>query len=222
MKTRFPFSWILHTAWVVCALALASAPRLSAQVAPRTLDAVQEISPEGGMKLTISMSFDAAPWKSWKSQVGDEPARLRAMMKHQFSALALDGFKLEKDEENRTARMILNSASGPELRKDGSFRVPIEKYFRLVNQNGREWFFSGNNPHAGNSLNTVKLVLPENARDATLTSAGTVDQGIIFRVERRSGHASTLVLAGGVILALGVVLLVGGLVLKAKPATPAA
>jgi hypothetical protein len=218
MKTSPLLSRIALVAAMVVGFAALAAPRALAQSTPKTLDAVQDIAADGSVALTISMSFDAAAWKTWKAQVGDEPARLRAMMKHQFSAYALEDFKLEKNDLERTAKITMRSASGLELRRDGSFRIPVEKYFRLVNSSGREWFFSGNNPHAANSLNTVKLVLPANAREAQLVNAGTGEQGLIFRVEVPAGRSRTLVLAGGGVLAVGLALLAAAVLLKPKTA----
>lgn len=215
MKTRFI---LLVAALAFCA----PGARVIAQVTPKTLDAVQQIGPDGSVDFSIQMSFDAAPWKAWKSQVGDEPARLRAMMQYQFSAYSLSDFKLEKDDLNRTAKITMKSVAGPELRKDGSFRIPIEREFRLVNHSGREWFFSGNNPYAANSLNTVKLVLPPNLIDASLVSAGSADQAVIYTVNVPSGHSRGFMISGIVLLVIGVGLLVAAVLIKAGPAAPAA
>ncbi len=197
--------------FLLAGLLLAAWPgRACAQAMPKTTNVIQELFPDGSLALTLEMTFDAAPWRIWKSQVGDEPSRLRAMMKHQFSAYIIDDFKMEKDDLNRTARVSIRSSAGAELRKDGRFRVAIDKDYRLVNNTGRQWFFSGNNPHANNSLQTIRLTVPENATNVTLVGPGTLDQGLIYSLNVPAGKSRTflilgalLAVAGGVIVVLG-------------------
>jgi len=181
-----------------------------AQFLPKTTNIVQDVAPDGSISLAMEMTFDAAPWRVWKSQVGDEPSRLRAMMKHQFSAIVIDDFKLEKDDLNRTAKISMRSPAGPELRKDGRFRIPIEKEFRLVNNTGREWFFSGNNPYANNSLQTIRLTVPENATGVTLVGAGSPEQALIYALKVPAGKSRTFLILGAVLSVLGGLVLVVG------------
>lgn len=203
-------------------LALAAWPgKACAQFLPKTTNLVQDIAPDGSISLSMEMTFDAAPWRVWKSQVGDEPSRLRAMMKHQFSAIVIDDFKLEKDDLNRTAKVSMRSPAGPELRKDGRFRIPIEKEFRLVNNTGREWFFSGNNPYANNSLQTVRILLPANATGVTLASPGGTDQGLIYALNVPAGSSRSFVILGSVLAVLGAAAVAAGFFVK-KPATSGA
>lgn len=211
MKTRLLASFSALLAVLVLAPCVARA-----QMTSKTANIVQEISPDGSIAFNVELTFDAAPWKVWKSQVGDEPARLRAMMRHQFSAYVIDDFKIEKDDLNRTAKMAMRSPAGPELRKDGRFRIAIEKEFRLVNNVGREWFFSGNNPYANNSLQTIKIVVPTNAREVALTNAGSNEQGLVYALEVPAGKSRIYLWAGIVIAALGAIVLAAGV--KMKPA----
>ena len=197
-------------------------PSAHAQMPAKTADIVQEVGPDGSINLTFQMSFDAGPWKVWKMLVGDEPARLRAMMRHQFAALVIDDFKVEKDEMNRSAKITMRSPAGPELRKDQRFQIAVEGWFRLINHTGREWFFSGNNPSAGNSLNTVKIVLPENTIEASLVNTGTPDQALVYALSVPVGKSRVFVWSGAVILLLGAALLAAGMLSKkgVAPAVP--
>ena len=99
---------------------LVAAAAAYSQATPKTLDAVQEIGRDGTTSLNIQMTFDAQPWVVWKAMVGDQPSRLRASFQHQFAALAIEDFKVDRDDMNRTVRVSLRSPSGPEIRKDGS------------------------------------------------------------------------------------------------------
>jgi len=189
---------------------------------PRTLDAVEEIAAEGSVAFSVRSTFDADAWATWKVQVGDQPARLRAMFQHQFAATVIEDFKLERDDLNRTASVSMRSPVGPILRRDGTFFLPMEKEFRLVNHTGREWFFSGNNPHAGNSLNTVKLVLPANVVEISLINPGTSEQGLVYSLAVAAGPSRILVWVGGVILVVGAVGLTVGLIGKQPPPPPVA
>ena len=151
-----------------------------AQMLPKTSDIAEEVFPDGSIDLRFEMAFDAAPWRQWKAMVGDEPARLRAMMRHQFAVMTLEDFKLERDDMNRVAKLSMHSPVGPELRDDGSYQVPVDGYFRLVNGSGRTWYFSGNNPEGGNALNNVKVLLPANALNAYVANPNNVDQALVF------------------------------------------
>jgi hypothetical protein len=192
-------------------------PSAKAQVPAKTADIIQEIGPDGSINLTFQMSFDAGPWKIWKTIVGDEPSRLRAMMRHQFAAFVIDDFKLEKDDMNRTAKMTMRSPAGPELRKDQRFQISVEGWCRLVNHTGREWFFSGNNPSAGNSLNTIKIIMPANTVEATLVNPGTAEQTLVYSLRQPAGKSRIVLWSGAVIMVLGASMLTVGFLPKKHP-----
>lgn len=215
MKTRL-------LALVALLAFVASAPRALAQATPKTADITQEIGTDGAITITMLLSFDAAPWKQWKAQVGDDPSRLRAVMRHQFSAYVIDDFKFEKDDLNRTAKVVMHGPAGPELRKDLRFRIPVEKEFQLINNIAREWYFSGNNPYAGNTLNKVKIVLPPNARDVQLAYAGSAEQGLIYSLDFPPGKSRTFVVLGLIVMVIGAGVVGAGFLLGrgAPPAAP--
>ena len=197
---------------LVLLLAFAAAGAARAQQAtPKTADITEEISADGAVSMAFEMTFDAAPWRAWKSMVGDEPSRMRAMMRHQFAALTFDNFKLERDDMNRVARMSLHSASGPELRDDGSYQIPVDGYFRLINNAGRVWYFSGNNPNAGNTLNNVKVTLPANATNAYVANPNNPDQALVFALTPAPSPGRWFYVAGAAVLTLGLALLLAGL-----------
>lgn len=211
MKTRLLF--------LAIALALLPAWRSAvAQITAKTLDSIQEINPDGSVNLTFQLAFDAEPWGRWKSQVGDDPARLRGMLRHQFAAYVIDDFKFEKDDLNRTGKMTVRSPSGPELRKDQRLQIPVEGWCRLISHTDREWFFSGNNPAAGNNQNTVKIVLPANTIEATLVNPGTADQALVYALSVPPGRGRIFVWSGAIVMLLGAVLLVAGRLSKQGPA----
>ncbi len=199
-----------------------------AQVTAKALDSIQEINPDGSVNLTFQLAFDAEPWGRWKTQVGDDPARLRGMMRHQFAAYVIDDFKFEKDDLNRTAKITMRSPAGPELRRDRRFQIPVDGWCRLINNTGHTWFFSGNNPAAGDNQNTLKIVLPANTTDASLINAGMPDQALVYALSVPAGKSRLFVWSGAVILLLGAVLLAAGMMSKkgtapsAVPAPPPA
>ena len=195
-------------AGVACVLGLAASVR--GQAVPKTADITEDVSPDGSVNLGFQMTFDAAPWRQWKTMVGDEPARLRAMMRHRFAAMSIEGFKLERDDMNRVASMTMHSPVGPELRDDGTFQVPVDGYFRLVNNAGRVWYFSGNNPQAGYTLNNVKVTLPANAVNASLANPNSPDQALVFALTPPPSASQGYSLAGGGLLLIGLGLLLAG------------
>lgn len=194
----------------ICA-ALASLSGLArAQSLPKTADIAEDVAPDGSVNMGFQMTFDAAPWRAWKSMIGDEPARLRAMMRHQFAAFTLEDFKLDRDDMNRVAKISMRSPSGPELRDDGSFQVPVDGYFRLVNNAGNVWYFSGNNPSAGYTLNNVKVTLPANAQNAYVANPNNPDQALVFALTPPPSSSRWYYLAGGAALILGLASLLAG------------
>ncbi len=214
MKTRF----LLLLAVVALIPAWRSAV---AQVPAKSIDIIQEVHPDGAVDLTFQLAFDALPWAVWKNQVGDDPARLRGLMRYQFAAYVIDDFKFQKDDLNRTAKISMHSPAGPELRKDGRLEIGVEPWLRLINHAGREWFFSGNNPAAGNQQNTVKIVFPVNTVEAALVNAGTPDQALVYGLQAPAGRSRLLLWAGLVVLVLGAAGLVLGLLPRKATATPA-
>lgn len=206
----------LSTALLFAGLILACRPA-GAQVTPKTADVTFDVRANGSVVLTMAMSFDAAGWRQWRAQVGDEPARLRGLMKHQFAAYVIDDFQFEKDDLNRKAKVTLRSPAGPQLLSNGHLGIPIEPYFRLVNHAGREWFFSGNNPYAGNSLNTERIVLPVSLETSELTGAGGPEQVLVYSVVVPVGRSRYLVWSGVVLLLVGAAALGGGILARRRP-----
>ncbi|HUJ42372.1 MAG TPA: hypothetical protein VLW52_02075 [Opitutaceae bacterium] len=195
-----------------------SGPTARAQIPAKTADIIQEVNPDGSVNLTFQFAFDAQPWGVWKSQVGEDPARLRGMFRHQFAAYVIDDFKFEKDDLNRTAKMTIRSPAGPELGKDQRFQIPVEAWCRLINNTGRTWFFSGNNPFSGDQQTTVKIVVPANTIDASLVNAGTPDQALVYAVSEPAGKSRLFVWSGVIVMLLGAVLLAAGRLSKKGPA----
>ncbi len=208
---------LLKTVGRALALAIClGAGNLRAQSLPKTADINETVFADGSVDLNFQMTFDAAPWRQWKAMVGDEPARLRAMMRHQFAALTLENFKLDRDDMDRTAKMSMHSPTGPELRDDGSFQIPVDGYFRLVNGSGQTWFFSGNNPHGGNTLNNVKVTLPANALNAYVANPNNADQALVFALTPAPSPARWFYLAGTAVALLGLAVLLTGVLARRR------
>ncbi len=192
------------------------------QLPAKTRDSVLEVGADGSVNLTFQLAFDAQAWQVWRKNVGDDPARLRGMMRHQFSAFVIDEFKFEKDDLNRTAVVTLRSPAGPELRLDGRFHLAVDAWCRLINHSGREWFFSGNNPAAGGQQVTQKIVLPANTTDAVLVNAGTPDQALVYALAAPAGRSRLYVWLGALVAVVGAVMLGAGRMTASKPAPAAA
>lgn len=203
MKTR-PLSVFL----VACAFLASAVIVAHAQPAAKSLDETVELAADGSGTVTVSCAFDAGPWAVWKANFGDDPARARASLRYNLGArVAFDGFKLERDDLNRTATMTVHSAVAAELRPDGRFSCPIDKEFRLVNNVGRVWFFSGN---IAGTLSTIKVMLPEAANDASLVNVGSAEQALTYELPRPHGSAHKYFVGGLALLGLGLVLLGAG------------
>ena len=195
-------------AGAACVFGLAATVR--GQAIPKTVDVAEDVSADGAVNVSFQMTFDAAPWRQWKTMVGDEPARLRAMMRHRFAAMTIENFKLDRDDLNRVASLSMRSPVGPQLRDDGTFQVPVDGYYRLVNNAGRVWYFSGNNPQAAYTLNNVKVTLPANAVNVSLTNPNNADQALVFSLTPPPSASRGYALAGGALLLIGLGLLAAG------------
>ena len=217
---------------VGAALALGLAASVRGQAIPKTVDINEDVSADGSVNVGFRMTFDAAPWRQWKTMIGDEPARLRAMMRHRFAAMTIEDFKLDRDDLDRVASLTMRSPVGPQLRDDGTFQVPVDGYFRLVNNAGRVWYFSGNNPQAGYTLNNVKVTLPANAVNVSLTNPNNADQALVFALTPPPSASRGYSLWGGALLLVGLGLLAAGFLYRrasvwtpvpprALPTTPA-
>lgn len=186
---------------LVAVTALAAALSLRAQMAPKTLDATIDLTPNGSATVSFAYSFDAGPWTAWKANVGDDPARTRASIRYNFGArVAFDDFKLERNDLNRSAKVTLHTAVAAELRSDGRYAFPVDKEFRLVNNIGGVWFFSGN---VANTLSTIKVTLPEGAKDAALVDVGSSEQALVYTLPPRHGSARRFVVWGSGLLLVG-------------------
>jgi hypothetical protein len=191
------------------------------QLPAKTLDSILELNADGSANLTFQMAFDAKPWEVWRKNVGDDPARLRGLMRHQFSALVIDEFTFAKDDLNRTAKVTLRSPAGPDLRLDGRYQIAVDAWCRLINHTGREWFFSGSNPAAGGQQVTQKIVLPANTTDASLVNAGTPDQALVYALAVPAGRSRLYLWMGAIVLVAGGVMLGAGRI-AARGLAPAA
>ena len=186
------------------------------QALPKTADINFQVAADGSLDMAFQMTFDAANWRGWKSTVGDEPARMRAMMRHQFAAMTLEDFKLDRDDMNRVAKMSMHSPNGPELREDGTLQIPVDGYFRLVNHAGRDWFFSGNNPNAGGTLNNVKVTLPATVTNAHVANADEPDQALVFALAAPPSSSRWFYLSGAAVTLLGLALLLIGILRRGR------
>jgi len=191
------------------------------QLPAKTLDSILAVNSDGSVNLTFQLAFDARPWEIWRKNVGDDPARLRGMMRHQFSAYVIDEFKFEKDDLNRTAKVTLRSPAGPDLRLDGRYQITVDAWCRLINHTGREWFFSGANPAAGGQQVTEKIILPANTAEATFVNAGTPDQALVYALDVPAGRSRLILWLGALVLVAGGVMLGAGR-LAARGIAPAA
>lgn len=204
---------------LLAALLLAAGTRLDGQVSPKTVTGEQLVAPNGSATVNMTFTYDAAAWAQWRATTGKDPARTRAAMRYNFGAeVAFDGFKMDCDDLNRTAKVMLHSAVASELRPDGGYALPVDKDLRLVNGAGQVWFFSG---VMANTLSTLKIVLPTQATDAALVNGGEASQAIVYTLPPVPGSARKYTVAGAILLALGLVLLgIRAGLGRARPAAP--
>lgn len=179
---------------------------LRAQTGPKSVDISGDVEPLGGATLVYTFAYDASGWAAWKSMIGNDPARVRAFVRYLSGAeVSIDDFKFDRDDLNRVAKMTVHTSTMARLRDDGRYSLPIDSGFRLINNTGRLWFFSGS--FVGSTTPaTLKVTLPAEAAGATLIDVGTNEQSLAYTLPHHHGSAHRYVIIGWSLLVFGALL----------------
>lgn len=204
----------LAVAW--CALLLPALPvrGMQQEVPVIEQDIEVVIDPLGNADISASFTLPAAQWRMWNQTYGENEFLLKRDFEHQFSAVVLQDFKLERDEMNRNAKLSMKGAASAEYRGDGVWEVELEKGARGTKVSDTVWQFSKSTGEGGAILQqNFRVKLPEGAKDAEQVTGelGVPVLRYTLAPERRS---PVLLIAGAVLAVLGLVLLVLGLLRK--------
>jgi hypothetical protein len=177
---------------------------------------------DGSMKVTFHLS--AMQWTIWKQQYGDRPDVLWRDMKQWFAKYALDKFSLQRNDVERTAVVDISAHAFTHVRQDGKRGIEIPKQFRLVSNSGREWIFDFTNqlsPYSPIVTQTNRIILPADARNASLDQAGTGSEQLVYEMPENPGFGPILLGLGLFSMAASFLFGIVALILLLKrPATP--
>ena len=168
----------------------------------------------GNADISATFTLPAAQWRLWNQTFGESEFLLKRDFEHQFSAVVLHDFKLERDEMNRTATLRMKGAASAEYRGNGVWEAELEKGARGTKVSDTVWQFSKSSGEGGAILQqNFRVKLPEGARNAEQVT-GELGVPVLryqLRPERRS---PALLLAGVAAGAVGIALLLLGLLRK--------
>lgn len=174
-------------------------------------DIVVAIDRLGDAELSATFTLPAAQWRLWNQTYGQNEYLLKRDFEHQFSAVVLHDFKLERDEMNRTATLRMKGAATAEYRGNGTWEAELEKGVRGTRVSDTVWQFSKSTVEGGAILQqTFRVSLPKGARDAEQVNG---EFGVpVLRYTLRPERRSPWLLLGGTVLGVaGLTLLLLGL-----------
>jgi hypothetical protein len=168
----------------------------------------------GNADLSARFTLPAAQWQMWKQTYGGNESLLKRDFQHQYSAVVLKDFRLERDDMNRTATLRMKGEANAEYRGNGQWEVELEKGLRGTKVSDAEWHFTRTSTESGAVLQqNFVLKLPEGARG---TAEATSELGVpVLKYELKPQARSPLLLVlGGVLALLGLAAIAVGVLRK--------
>lgn len=214
------------TRLLTCAAAIALAtllPLLPTRAMQQEVPVIEQdievaIDALGNADISASFTLPAAQWRVWNQTYGQNEFLLKRDFEHQFSAVVLRDFKLERDEMNRTAKLSMKGAASAEYRGNGLWEAELEKGVRGTQVSDTVWQFSKSSGEGGAILQqNFRVKLPQGARDSEQV---TGELGVpVLRYRLAPAHRSPILpIVGAVLGLLGIALVVLGFVRKPVPA----
>lgn len=204
--------------WLVALPTVTPVQAMQQEVPVIEQDIEVAIDPLGNADISASFTLPAAQWRMWNQTSGQNEFLLKRDFEHQFSAVVLRDFKLERDEMNRTAKLSMKGAASAEYRGNGLWEAELEKGVRGTQVSDTVWQFSKSTGEGGAILQqNFRVKLPEGARDSEQV---TGEMGVpVLRYRLAPEHRSpVLPIVGAVLGLLGIALVALGLVRKPVPA----
>lgn len=216
MTKRFVLTW-LAIAWLACLLPIA-AVALQQEMPVIQQDIEVAIDPLGNADISATFTLPAAQWRLWNQTYGQNEFLLKRDFEHQFSAVVLRDFKLERDEMNRTATLRMKGSASAEYRGNGVWEAELEKGARGTQVSDTVWQFSKSTGQGGAILQqNFRVKLPDGARNAE-QAVGELGIPVLRYSLRPPQRSPWLLVAAGAIGVAGLALLALGLLRKPQPA----
>jgi hypothetical protein len=209
MKTTLRFTALFAAAVVLLVPQLA----LAQQVTPIVQQDIEVVvDAVGNAGVSAKFTLPAAQWQLWKQAYGQNESLLKRDFQHQYSAVVLKDFKLERDDMNRTATLSMKSEANAEYRGDGAWEVELEKGLRSTRVSDTQWHFTKTSAEAGAVLQqNFVLKLPKGARG---TQEAVNELGVpVLKYELKAARRSPLLpIVGAALGLLGLAAIVLGFV----------
>lgn len=207
----------LMVAWVAALLANA-ATAMQQEMPVIEQDIEVAIDGLGNADISATFTLPAAQWRLWNQTYGQNGYLLKRDFEHQFSAVVLHDFKLERDEMNRTATFRMKGEASAEYRGNGVWEAELEKGARGTKLSDTVWQFAKSTGEGGAILQqNFRVKLPEGARGAEQVD-GELGIPVLRYTLRPPNRTPWLLAAGGALGIAGLALLLLGLLRRSAPA----
>jgi hypothetical protein len=215
MKARFHLTAML-VATTASAVMQAAHPVLAQQETPIVQQDIEVVVDRlGNADVSARFTLPAAQWRMWDQVYGQNQSLMKRDFEHQYSAVVLHDFKLERDEMNRTATLRMKGEANAEYRGQGQWEVELEKGLRSTRVSDTQWHFTKTSSEGGVVLQqNFILKLPKGTKGA---QEGMNELGVpVLKYELAAGRRSpVLPVLGAVLGLLGLVAILLGVLRKA-------
>ena len=171
----------------------------------------------GNAAVTATFTLPAEQWRLWNQTYGQNEFLLKRDFEHQFSAVVLRDFKLERDDMNRTAKLSMKGTASAEYRGNGVWEAELEKGVRGTQVSERVWQFSKSTGQGGAILQqNYRITLPEGATGSEQVTGEFGIPVLRYSLEP-AGRSPMLPVAAAVLGLLGAGLAAWGLLRRRVP-----
>ena len=160
------------------------------QAAPTVInmDIRAEVNQVGDAEIQIIFNMSAQQWVGWKAQYGNNPSLFKREMSKLFSQYEVTDFKLEQDDMNRQAKVIMLGKGMGIYVGDDTFELELEKDMRDGEIVEREYRVTYTDPQGPTVLSLVdqRIQLPEGAENIEITSGSNGKPVLRYKLETKS------------------------------------
>jgi hypothetical protein len=214
-------------AFAIPFLALAATTRFALAADTINTDVAAHVNPYGDGTITVTFRLSASQWENWREQYGDHPDLLKRDFKQRFAKYALDDFKLERNDMDRTAVATIGTRALTTMRGNGIRAIEVAKEARFVSNSGSDWIFESvvqSSPYSPIVTETTRIILPAEATNVHVENEGGGPRHLVYQMLENGQGDGLMFWLGIAGIAVGVLLGVVGLLLpkKGPPTVPQA
>ncbi len=190
-------------------LAMAAVTRFALAADTINTDVAVKVNPYGDGTMTVTFRLSASQWENWREEYGDHPDLLKRDFKRRFAKYALDDFKLERNDMDRTAVATITARAITAVRQDGYRAIEINKEARFVSNSALDWIFesvSQSSPYSPIVTETTRIELPPGATNVRVENEGSGPQHLVYQLPENGNNDGMLFWSGIAAIALGAIL----------------